>query len=212
MEPISTQNGKYCPSCGYLNPSWRSECEQCQARLGLLGSQPIAGQNGILCPSCGYLNPSWRSECEQCRVNLKSPNRSAYTSGHDRPGCVTAYAILLGVTGGIVGIGGLFGGCSLIGDSRNGDGALGLLIIVCGGGAAILNFLLAKGLWDLKNWARITLIVLQSLGILGNLIRMCGFLSDPSNYSGIEMFGAIIGTAISGYIIYWFADNSGYFT
>ena len=29
----STQDGIHCPACGHLNPSWRSQCEQCKMKL-----------------------------------------------------------------------------------------------------------------------------------------------------------------------------------
>lgn len=209
-QPISKQSGKYCPACGYLNPSWRYECEQCQSKLGL-GSQPISGPNNILCPSCGYSNAAWRSECERCQTKLKSPNRSTYTYEPERPGCVTAYAIFIGIVAGLIAIGGLFGGFYLMGGEGHNSGLAGLFVILVAGGGAVLEIVIARGLWLLKNWARILVIVLQSLSILINLISMCVSLSGSSDNSGTSIAGKIIATVINAYIVYWFANNGEYF-
>lgn len=171
--------------------------------------QPNAPENGIYCSACGHNNPSWRTECEQCKTVLVSPDRIATAKTRERPGCVTAYAILLGIAAGIFAISGIFGGF-LMPDAGLGFTLISLVI-------AGLFFLLVRGLWQLKNWARIIIIVLQSLGILGSLIQGCNVLNIATSYgfSG-EITGAICGTVIglgiSGYIIYWFATNGEYFS
>jgi hypothetical protein len=171
-------------------------------------TQSIPKQNGIYCSTCGHLNPSWRSECAKCLTKLGSPDKpayaraqhSTYTHEYDRPGCVTAYAILMGIAAGILGILGLVGG--LVG----GEVVLGLFV----GVMSVLYFFLARGLWQLKNWARILLIVLHGLSIVSGLVRMGIGLSDAD--PSVTICGAAIGLAISGYIIYWFASHGEYFS
>lgn len=212
MKPqsISAHSGKYCQACGHLNPSWRSECEQCQTRLPSADAQPISVHSGKYCSACGHLNAAWRSECEQCQTKLTLPKRSTYYE-RERPGCVTAYAILIGVVASLVAIGGFVSGLNLMASEGRNSGLAGLLVIIIAGGVAGLEFLIARGLWQLKNWARILVIVLQSLSILTSLISLCVSLSGSSDYSGIRIAGTIIGIGINVYIIYWFAGNSEYF-
>ncbi|MBN1995370.1 MAG: hypothetical protein JW953_21965 [Anaerolineae bacterium] len=65
-------------------------------------------------------------------------------------------------------------------------------------GDVILSLVLAWGLWHLKNWARIMVIVVLSLAILA------GFAAG--GFAGIAML------ALLGYVVYWFASNGEYFT
>lgn len=61
---------------------------------------------------------------------------------HRRPGCVTAYAVLLGAGAGLMAIGGMIGGILALGD----DVAAGLVLMAVSSVLAILYFLLARGL------------------------------------------------------------------
>jgi hypothetical protein len=54
-------------------------------------------------------------------------------------------------------------------------------------------------LWRLKNWARIIVIVLQSIGVLSTL---SGMISGST-----EVIWGILSLALSAYIIYWFAEH-----
>ena len=51
---------------------------------------------------------------------------------------------------------------------------------------AVLDYFIAKGLWNGKNWARIIVIVFAALGILG------GITSPLNNIVGIIINGVII--------------------
>ena len=152
------------------------------------------------------------------QTKLGSPSRPAYTRSRERPGCVTIYASLLGITASLIALFGIIAGIAMI-SGRYGSGAVGLVIIVVAGVMAGLEFLLARGLWQQKNWARITVIVLQSLSVLSNLLSVCGTLG-VSSYSSYGhrtdptavICGAIGGLAIGGYIIYWFASHGEYFS
>ncbi|MBN1955977.1 MAG: hypothetical protein JW900_13135 [Anaerolineae bacterium] len=178
-------------------------------------SQPTSTQDGIYCSACGHFNPSWRSECEQCQTKLVSPGKPAYSPSYDRPGCVTAYAVILAIAAGLMVVGGLIGGIVMMSEE---GGVLGLVVIVVALGIAVLYFLLARGLWRLKNWARVVIIVLQSLGIVSGLLQIIGLLSVSSSPYGSQVdptgaiCGGLVGLGLGAYIIYWFASHGEYFS
>jgi hypothetical protein len=117
---------------------------------------------------------------------------------YERPGCVTAYAILLGIAAVVSCMAGF-----LLLFAR--DGIQGLSSIVFAAVIAALYFVIARGLWLLRNWARIVVIVLQVLSVLGILSQL------PNNSSGLVLIVAVFGLAIAAYILYWFASHGEYF-
>jgi hypothetical protein len=60
---------------------------------------------------------------------------------------------------------------------------------------AALYFVIARGLWLLRNWARIVVIVLQVLSVLGILSQL------SNNSSGLVLIVAVFGLAIAAYIL-----------
>ena len=114
---------------------------------------------------------------------------------------MTAYAILLGIAAVVSCMAGFF----LPANSRDGIGIQGLSSIVFAAVIAALYFVIARGLWLLRNWARIVVIVLQVLSILGILSQL------PNNSSGLVLIVAVFGLAIAAYILYWFASHGEYF-
>lgn len=147
------------------------------------------------------------------------PQANSVYKPQERPGCVTVYAIFLGLGACLMITGGITGGFALMSERGQNYGAAGLGVLVCASGLAFLYGLLAIGLWQLKNWARITIIVLISLSILSSLLSVCIILSGYASYgneSGAivagRIIGAIIGLVISGFIVYWFATNGKYFS
>jgi len=111
---------------------------------------------------------------------------------------VTAYAILLGIAAVVSCMAGF-----LLLFAR--DGIQGLSSIVFAAVIAALYFVIARGLWLLRNWARIVVIVLQVLSVLGILSQL------PNNSSGLVLIVAVFGLAIAAYILYWFASHGEYF-
>lgn len=164
----------------------------------------------VYCSSCGHPNPSWRSQCENCRTQLATPDRS-YPTQKERPGCVTAYAVLLWISAALVGLGGPIFGFAFASEMRE-DVLLILFAVAVAIGAAALNAAIGWGLWRLKNWARILVIVFQGLGVLSNLATLCIVLGNSGAAEPTSLCSTIIGLAVSGYIIYWFASNSEYFS
>jgi len=69
---------------------------------------------------------------------------------------------------------------------------------------AALYFVIARGLWLLRNWARIAVIVLQGLGVLGSLFQI------PNSSSGLSLIAAVLGLAIGASILFWFASHGEY--
>lgn len=126
---------------------------------------------------------------------------------HRRPGCVTAYAVLLGAGAGLMAIGGMIGGILALGD----DVAAGLVLMAVSSVLAILYFLLARGLWNMRNWARIIIIIFQILGVLISLLQISLKIVIGGSISAIELTAFIFGLAMAGYVIYWFASHGEYF-
>ncbi len=145
-----------------------------------------------------------------------------------RPGCVTAYALLMFISAALIAIGGLLAGLVAMTGGANYGGSeslavfavSGVVIIVFTLGFSVLEFLLAYGLWTLKNWARILLIVLQVLGLLSNLVSVVCVglgiysLNSSSGY-GLDptatLCGGLVGLLINGWITWWFFSHGELF-
>jgi hypothetical protein len=168
-------------------------------------------ENTIYCSACGHSNLSWRSVCEKCRAQLATPNKTYVPTRWERPGCVTAYAILLWGSAALAGIGGPISALILASEKED-SVVLALFLAAVAIGAAALNVAIGWGLWHLKNWARILVIVFQSLGVASSLASLCLTLALASGeVEPTRLCSTIVGLAINGYIIYWFASHSEYF-
>jgi tetratricopeptide (TPR) repeat protein len=166
------------------------------------------------------------------RAEWPDQDRPVPTGLQKRPGCVTLYALL----GGLVALVGLLGALGLTAvvvlnrdvlegiltgrtflpfDMGQLTGAFGSYVavtfIVSGLGLAV-----AIGLWNMKNWARIAVIVLQGLALLGNLaetgfsilaFRPTAASFDLNSISAALLCGLVGGLVIQGYIVFWFAAN-----
>jgi len=84
-----------------------------------------------------------------------------------------------------------------------GQGGMGGLMAMVGGALSVFFFVLAAiaallgwGLWSLKNWARIAVIVLSALGAILSLLALL-------NFSSTIIVGVIIRLAINGVIIWY---------
>lgn len=155
-----------------------------------------SNSRGWSCPRCKHLNPERLSYCENCQGHLAQG--SAYTGQTERPGCVTAYVLLMAFCGGLLLLAGMTSAATPF---------TFLMVIALAG----LYFAYAYGLWKLKNWARILLIGLHGLSlavsVISLLIRLGGGAGETKSFSLVS----VIGWAISGYIIYWFASNGDKF-
>ena|SRR3972149_3337029 len=183
---------------------------------------------GVYCTACGHFNPAVLRECELCKTKLVVLANTASASPRQRPGCVTAHVILLCFGIGLIGLIGLISISSIMGpsgtglsDITQGSYFVPFVFLLCFiGGFASLDLLIVWGLWRLKNWARILVIALHSLGVLGNFISACTGLSSRSNnlnltgyptYPEVTIITSIVGLVIGGVIIAWYANNGEYF-
>jgi hypothetical protein len=164
----------------------------------------------VYCATCGSSNATWRWECEKCHARLARPAQQTTALSRDRPGCVTAYAILVGIGSGIIGLGGLAVGVAQL--SQPGNAGAGLATITIAVTVGVLCGLFTRGIWHLKNWARIVVIVLQGIACAAYLLSACASLASSSRTtSGPALLSALVGLAISGVIIYWFVSHGEYF-
>jgi hypothetical protein len=127
----------------------------------------------------------------------------------DRPGCLSIYAILLWLGGGLAVIGlclltasgGLFGGP--IGIFEICLGSIYFLLVVLGITAGI-------GIWQMRRWGLVLALVLQSLSIITSALTALAFVAGSSQNLSYA-FGNLVGLAINGFIIYWFITNRALF-
>ncbi len=150
-----------------------------------------------------------------------------------RPGCVSVYALLTGL-GAVLGILSALGLAALLFVNRASVeealrlgseyyplqlgqisavvGVYVLFMLV----VSSINLAIAIGLWNMKNWARITVIALQALAMLGSLCQAGAFISSfrqTMTASGVVsipsafLCGLFFSFAIQGYIIFWFFAN-----
>jgi hypothetical protein len=120
-----------------------------------------------------------------------------------RPGCVTAFAILMVAGAALLILRSILGIAlsSSVGNYLDmGDTALAeFATTAC---LAVPYLAVAVGLWLMKNWARIGVIVLLSL----NLVLLVALL-----FTGALAFPALFGLLVNGYCLYWFAAHGEHF-
>jgi hypothetical protein len=123
----------------------------------------------------------------------------------DRPGCVTAYAILLW-------LGAVFFACGVFGSLSDptvpsGAGIYGGLLMVA-------QIVAGFGLWRMRRWGWGLVVVGQSLGLLILLLNFIGTLTLVSEFGeGMGWaVGALAGSIVSGGILSWFIKNRHLFT
>jgi tetratricopeptide (TPR) repeat protein len=175
-----------------------------------------------------------RSSQQRAQVMQKGADRPVVSEPRRRPGCLTLFAIpvaLAGVGGILVAI--LYGALLAFGGDLINDLVGGLveqalpaltdnLPLVLWGGVGvtlvigILYLAIANGLWNLKNWARIIVIILSILGILGGLAQAAATilsLDDLSAALGPEGFSTTFACFLLGWfviqaiILIWFLAN-----
>jgi hypothetical protein len=119
---------------------------------------------------------------------MSSTNVESEVYYPDRPGCVTAYAVLLWLGGGLMALG------SLIAFINPMEGPIVGIVV---GIFALLPIMTGVGLWRMHKWGWWLVVVTQSLGVAGALFNLL---------SGL-LLEAIVTGAISGGILYWFINN-----
>ena len=125
----------------------------------------------------------------------------------NRPVGVTILAVLQFIGAGLCVLLGILvvvgAGAGFLGSMTQGQGGTGGLMAMVGGALSVFFFVVAAigvllgwGLWNLKNWARITSIVLCGLGALMAVLALL-------NFSSTIIVGVIIRLAINGVIIWY---------
>ena len=160
------------------------------------------------CSKCGEANASTDRHCFACGANLGDTKPSSDQDAVDiarqhpkkRPGCITAFAVWLFLSG----IGTLIRAVPAIAiitqdlaSIRERGDTFSIIMTVSYSLDALLSLLTAWGLWQMKNWARILTIVELSLAIL-----IC-FVLNPG-------LGAVA-LLIFGYVVYWMASHGELF-
>lgn len=116
-----------------------------------------------------------------------------------RPGCVTALALMLLVSGGLCALVGLAFGASETVALRDGLMALGV---------GALYIWLGMGLWRLRSWARVAILVSQGLGLAVDLIILFSvLLGEPETY----LLHSLVGLLSNGVVVYWFTTHGELF-
>ena len=170
-------------------------------------------------------------EARQAYAGREGPRQAKSRS---RPGCLTIYAILLGLGGFssalvllLMGAGVLLGGSMIEELVPMPSDVAGVpitvsftvaMLVMLGIGlfAAILNLSIAIGLWRLKNWARILVIIFQSISFLWNIVQAVLTVGTASREFAavgaqtptiIMLVSLLVGFLIQAYIIFWFVAN-----
>jgi hypothetical protein len=147
---------------------------------------------------------------------------SAVFSG-ERPGCLTAYVVLLygpGIAGGILaavaGIAYIL--IDLTAGSNAGTGT-GISPVFFGILMALFCYWIARGFWDMRSWARYWALFQQGLSVPGSISLatpiLAGLANGDTSVILVTAALSVIGlgfAALNGYTVYWFAVNGKYFS
>ena len=122
----------------------------------------------------------------------------------ERPGCVTAYAILTWLGAAVYLIAAFVVGMSLASEVV----AAGVIILICGWLLAAIPIATGVGLWQMKKWGWGLVILSQGLGVIGALFYMlAAFLAASVREALPLVCGGMTGLLINGGILYWFITN-----
>lgn len=116
----------------------------------------------------------------------------------DRPGCVTAYAVLLWLGSASLLLGSL---------SSFSDPTLGPAAAVCPGLFALGLIAIGFGLWRMQKWGWWLVVIIQSLGVAAALLNLVSGLFLTEGSGGTLILYGVVAGAVSGGILYWFINN-----
>jgi hypothetical protein len=131
------------------------------------------------------------------------------TATKTRPGCVTAYAVVV-LVGGLAALGTL--PLMLLPALAGDRGSLVFLVLLatCAGILSLIPISTAIGLWRMRSWGWWLFVVTHSLGLAGVLISLVFALfaaNEGQSLSGEWMLGSISSLALGGGVLYWFLTN-----
>jgi hypothetical protein len=187
------------------------------------------------CPSCGTKNNCSGSFCA-CGADLtnvriealavEGEKPSAAFPG-ERPGCLTAYALLLygwGVVGGI-----LFAAAGIatfiVEWAKDSYSHMGTVVFMIGAGAAIafVCYFFTRAFLEMRTWARYWALIQHGMNVPGSLSFLCYSIipimaavqKGDAGIIALSILLAAFGVslvALNGYALYWFAANGKYFS
>ena len=189
-----------CNVCNTKNNDDRDRCWSCSTARG--ASQP---QSEAHVPSPVTSEHQVDTQAAQTEVQMNTSSTSPSTSGNNpprRPGMVTGLAILIALDAIAEGCGGLASAVKSSNSLVGGVTAIFMSVLI------VAMFVLAWGLWQLKNWARIGVIIVI---VIGFLLSIPQFITDTSNIPGLLIIVIPLALLFRGAIIYWLAVNGKYF-
>ena len=126
-----------------------------------------------------------------------TPNRVGFFGAGaqpgNRPGCVTVFAV------GLIALN-LF---SLLISLSTPEIGLSIVTLVL----SALAIIAAYGIWQMKQWGRLLIIIIQSVNVIYNALTVFTIGALPSTF----LFGWLLGAILSGITIYWFVKNNSLF-
>jgi hypothetical protein len=197
-----------CPNCGSFNDEHATACYMCKKELpGAAGrprpvQEPAAARSG------------------------KTGRRNFDEAEYRRPGCITVYALLTFLSG-IFGIAAalllptlLANNSSILLDPSNYPRganpldpqflqflqtyimAYSIFVFLF----SIVTFLVGWGLWTMRNWARVLILLTQGLSLVGGIIGL--FASIAATNGSLIVCGVnALGLLLPGLVFVWFLLN-----
>lgn len=129
----------------------------------------------------------------------------------ERPGCVTAYALILWLAAGAYIVAAL---STAVISLTNPDSAfIGLFGAVCVSLFALIPILTGIGLWKMRLWSWWLVVILNAFGFLAGLLYLLAGVVLMTETADVLVFvcGAALGLALNGGILYWFTKNRALF-
>jgi len=170
-----------CPLCGSENVQRSKFCRSCGAPLDSSAEPKVTGAS---VPAAARSEPT---------PTMERTSSQALLSSRRRPGCITAYVVLFG----------LFAILLIIATLLSSQPQR--LLDPFAAGLLLARLIVLTGLWRMKNWARIALIVVESFSLLQRAV-----LAITGGYSGAgwtDLAAPLFSAALSVVVIYWFATH-----